>query len=109
MPFDVLHSLIKDGKIDFSTRSYLFIPWLLNVYQQLNEKGLGSLVKPTYQILRKPPAVDKIPAYELELTQHKTLVSYAMLHGTQPPSPMVLNQPRNEAYAAANRYQTDIQ
>jgi hypothetical protein len=109
MPFDVLHSLIKDGKIDFSTRTYLFIPWLLNLYHQLNEKGLGNLFKPTYQVMRKPPAVDEIPAYELEFTQHKTLFAQAMLNGTQPPPPMLLQRPGNEAYAAANRYQSEIQ
>ncbi len=66
-------------------------------------------MRPTYQVLRKPPAVDKIPTYKLELMQHDALVADAVLNKLQPPPPMARNRPGNEAYAAANRYQTDIQ
>ena len=110
MPFDILTSLLKDGKIDFSSQSFLFIPWNMWVMQQLNDRGLGNVMSPQYQVLHPPPAVDAIRLYHSQVAFHQLQSAPGLALGIPaPPLPYWVIVPQNDVYTAANRYQTDMQ
>ena len=54
MPVDVLTSLLKDGKIDFSSHTFLFNVWTMQVTEKLNHKGLSNIMTPQYQVSLAP-------------------------------------------------------
>jgi hypothetical protein len=80
------------------------------VMQQLNEKGLGNVISPNYEVLHTPPAVSLIKTYNALMAAYQLTVQQAQLAGQHPPAlPQCVQIPSNENYTAANRYQTDIQ
>ena len=105
MPLDILTSLLKDGKIDFSSQTFLFIPWTMWVMQQLNEKGLGNVMSPSYQVLHPPPAVALVRTYHALMASHQAQVAQALALGNVAPQlPGWVVAPQNDVYTAANRY-----
>ncbi len=101
MPFDILTSLLKDGKIDFSSQTFLFIPWKMWLMQQLNEKGLGNVMSPQYQVLRPPPAVAAIRLYHQQVANHHIQAAQGLALGIPPhPLPYWIVVPQNDVYTS---------